>query len=260
MLQEKALSIFTRHRFLLEELVKRDFKKKYKRSILGVGWSLLSPLLMLLVMKIVFSNFFARSISHFAIYLFSGSLFFGWFSESSNSGMRALMGNAGIFTKVNVPKYLFLLATNVQTLLNFFLTFLVYLLFCGFDGIEFSWRFCLLAYPILTMMLFNAGVGLILSAFFVFFRDIDYLWSVFTLLLMYGSAIFYKIDGFSPALQLAFNCNPVYRHILYVRQIVLDGVVPPLETHLTLLGFAVAAFLAGSLIYKRYNTRFLYYV
>ena len=254
------LQLIRKHKFLFEELVKRDFKKKYKRTVLGMGWSLLSPLLMLLVMKLVFENFFGRTVNHYTTYLFSGLLVFNWFAQSSSSGMRSLFGNAAIFTRVNVPKYLFLFSVNVQVLLNFLLTLLVFFIFCVIDHVQFTWRFLCLAYPIVTLQLFCVGVGMILSALFVFFRDIDYLWTVALQLLMYGSAIFYSVDKLSPDVMVVFSVNPVYRHIAYFRQIVLAGSVPSLETHLTLLGFAVAAFFAGALMYKRYNTKFLYYV
>ena len=249
-----------RHRFLFEELVKRDFKKKYKRTILGMGWSMLMPLLTLLVMKLVFGQFFGRNMNHYTTYLFCGNLLFCWFSEATNHGMSSLYSNASIFTKVNVPKYLFLFAGSVQTLINFALTLLVFFVFCAFDHVEFTWKFVLLAYPVVTLMLFNVGMGLVLSALFIFFRDIDYLWRVFLQLLMYGSAIFYTIDRFPPEMQLAFACNPLYRHIAYFREVVLGGCVPSLETHLTLAGFALAALIAGMYMYKHYNTRFLYYV
>ena len=249
-----------RHRFLFEELVKRDFKKKYKRTILGMGWSMLMPLLTLLVMKLVFGQFFGRNMNHYTTYLFCGNLLFCWFSEATNHGMSSLYSNASIFTKVNVPKYLFLFAGSVQTLINFALTLLVFFVFCAFDHVEFTWKFVLLAYPVVTLMLFNVGMGLVLSALFIFFRDIDYLWRVFLQLFMYGSAIFYTIDRFPPGMQLAFACNPLYRHIAYFREVVLGGCVPSLETHLTLAGFALAALIAGMYMYKHYNTRFLYYV
>lgn len=247
-------------KFLFEELVKRDFKKKYKRTILGMGWSVLMPLLTLMVMKIVFENFFGRGMAHYTTYLFCGNLLFCWFSEATNAGMRSLYGNAAIFTKVNVPKYLFLFSGSVQTLINFALTLGVFFIFCAFDHVAFTWKFLLLAYPISMLLLFNVGIGLILSAFYVFFRDLDYLWGVFLQLLMYGSAIFYTVDKFPPKIQLVFALNPVYRHIAYFREVVLAGAVPSLETHLTLAGFALAAFLAGAFMYKHYNTRFLYYV
>lgn len=249
-----------RHQFLFEELVKRDFKKKYKRTVLGMGWSVLSPLLTLLVMKVVFEQFFGRNMQHYTTYLFCGNLLFCWFSAATNAGMRSLYANAAIFTKVNVPKYLFLFSGSIQTLINFALTLCVFFVFCALDHVTFSWRFVLLAYPVLTLLVFNMGLGLILSALYMFFRDLDYLWSVFLQLLMYGSAIFYTIDRMSPRMQLLFACNPIYRHIAYFREIVLAGSVPSLETHLTLAGFAVVALSVGAWMYRRYNTKFLYYV
>ena len=249
-----------KHKFLFEELVKRDFKRKYKGTVLGMGWSMLMPLLMLLVMKVVFENFFGRDIAHYTTYLFCGNLVYSWFAESTNLGMRSLVVNAGIFTKVDVPKYLFLLSGSVQTLINFGLTMVIFFLFCALDHIAFTWKFLLLAYPIVTLFLFNVGVGLILSALHVFFRDMDYIWRVFLQLLMYGSAIFYPVDRLSPRLQTVFAFNPVYRHIAYFREVVLDGAVPGWETHLTLLGVAALALLVGGWMYKRYNTKFLYYV
>lgn len=248
------------HQFLFEELVKRDFKKKYKRTILGMGWSMLFPLLMLFVMRVVFEQFFGRTMSHYTTYLFCGLVTFNWFAESTNGGMRSLFVNASIFTKVNVPKYLFLFSINIQVLLNFALTLLVFFVFCAIDRVPFTWRFLCLAYPISTMFLFNLGVGMILSALFIFFRDIEYFWSVALQLLMYGSAIFYTVDSFPLQMQLAFQMNPVYQHIAYIREIVLSGAIPSFETHLALAGLAIAAFLAGSLMYKHYNTEFLYYV
>ena len=249
-----------RHQFLFEELVKRDFKKKYKRTILGMGWSMLSPLLMLLIMKAIFATFFGRSMDHYTTYLFCGLLVFNWFSEATNHGMLSLYGNAAIFTKVNVPKYIFLFAGSVQTLINFALTLVVFLLFCALDHIDFTWRFLLLVYPVVTLLLLNVGVGLILSALYIFFRDIDYLWRVFLQLLMYGSAIFYTVDGFGPGMKLAFSLNPVYQYIAYFREVVIQGTVPSLAAHLTLAELALAALLSGFYMYKRYNTKFLYYV
>ena len=165
------------------------------------------------------------------------------------------------FTLVSlIISILFLFSINIQVLINFGLTLLVFFIFCAIDHVPFTWRFLCLVYPIATSLLFNLGIGMVLSAVFIFFRDIDYLWTVAMQLLMYGSAIFYMVDRFPPKVQLVFSLNPVYRHIAYIREIVLAGTIPSLETHLTLLGFAAAAFLAGSFMYKHYNTKFLYYV
>ena len=249
-----------RHQFLFEELVKRDFKKKYKRTVLGMAWSILSPLLLLLVMKLVFTQFFGRNMEHYTTYLFCGNLVFSYFSESTREGMASLMGNAKIFTKVNVPKYLFLFAKNMQTLINFGLTLTVFFVFCVLDGITFTWKFLLLLYPILMLLLFNIGVGLILSALFVFFRDIQYLWTVFTQLLMYMSAIFYTIDNYSYTVQCLFLLNPVYLFIRYFRKIVIDATIPTIWFHLLMLADVAVVVAVGCWMYKKYNHRFLYYV
>lgn len=248
------------YQFLFEELVKRDFKKKYKRTVLGMAWSVLSPLLTLLVMRLVFTQFFGRNTAHYTTYLFCGNLIFSYFNESTGQGMTSLMGNAGIFTKVNVPKYLFLFSKNVQTLINFGLTLCVFFVFCVLDNITFTWKLVCLLYPILCLVLFNIGVGLILSALFVFFRDIQYLWNVFTMLLMYMSAIFYTIDSYEPMVQNLFLLNPVYLFIRYFRKIVIEATIPTVWFHLLMLVDVVIVLAVGCWMYKKYNTKFLYYV
>lgn len=249
-----------RHRFLFEELVKRDFKKKYKRTVLGMVWSILSPLLQLAVMTLVFSQFFGRNTPHYMIYIFCGNLVFSYFRDATNGGMGTIIGNAGIFTKVNVPKYLFLLSRNIQALINFGLILVVFFLFVALDGLPFTWKYFCLLYPICGLILFNIGTGMILSAFFVFFRDIQYLYDVFTMLLMYMSAIFYTIDSYPQTTQDLFLLNPVYLFISYFRQIVIDGVIPPGWFHLLIAVWTVAILSLGCWMYKKYNTRFLYYV
>lgn len=249
-----------KYQFLFEELVKRDFKKKYKRTVLGMAWSILSPLLTLLVMRLVFTQFFGRNMPHYTIYLFCGNLVFSYFSDSTGQGMTSLMSNAGIFTKVNVPKYLFLLSKNVQTLINFGLTLCVFFVFCVLDRITFTWKLVCLIYPICCLVLFNIGVGLILSALFVFFQDIQYLWSVFTQLLMYMSAIFYTIDNYDYTVQCLFLLNPVYLFIRYFRKIVIEATIPTVSFHLLILTDVVIVLGIGCWMYKKYNTKFLYYL
>lgn len=249
-----------KHQFLFEELVKRDFKKKYKRTVLGMVWSVLSPLLTLFVMRLVFTQFFGRGMANYTTYLFCGNLIFSYFSESTSQGMMSLTGNASIFSKVNVPKYLFLFSKNVQTLINFGLTLIVFLVFCIFDNITFTWRFIMLFYPIALLVLFNVGVGLVLSALFVFFKDIQYLWSVFVQLLMYLSVIFYTIDGYSQTVQNIFLLNPLYLFIRYFRKIVIEATIPTPAFHLLMLADVAIVLGFGCWMYKKYNHRFLYYV
>lgn len=249
-----------KYQFLFEELVKRDFKKKYKGTALGMAWSILSPLLMLFVMRLVFTQFFGRGMEYYTTYLFCGNLIFNYFNESTSQGMTSLLGNSAIFTKVNIPKYLFLFSKNIQTLINFGLTLVVFFVFCVFDGITFTWKFVFLLYPIGCLVLFNVGMGLILSALFVFFRDIQYLWSIATQLLMYMSAIFYTIDHYSPMVQNMFLLNPIYLFIRYFRKIVIEATIPTVWFHLLILADVLIVLGIGCWMYKKYNTKFLYYV
>ncbi len=248
------------YQFLFEELVKRDFTKKYKRTALGMLWSLLGPLMTLGVMALVFTQFFGRTMEHYIIYLFCGNLLFNYFRDSTTSGMTALYDNAGIFSKVNVPKYMFLLSKNVSTLINFGINLIVLVLFCFIDGITFSWKIILLLYPIGCLVIFNLGMGLILSALYMIFRDFKYLYDIFSMLLMYVSAIFYSVEAYPENIQVLFNLNPVYVYISYFRQIIIECRIPSLELHVLGAGYAIIVLITGALIYKKNNYKFLYYI
>ena len=249
-----------KHSFLFKMLVKRDFTRKYKRTVLGMAWSVLSPLMNLLIMWLVFSHFFGSNVDHYVIYLFTGQMIFSYFSDATGMGMSALLNNAAIFTRVNVPKYLFLFSQNVSSLINFGLTLLIYFAFVAVEGIAFTWRFLLLLYPLGCLVLFNTGLGLVLSALQVFFRDMQYLWSIATQLLMWLSAIFYSIDSYPPAVRTLFLFNPVYLYIRYFRKIVLETAIPSAAFHAAAGAYALLFFALGCHIYRKYNQEFLYYV
>ncbi len=249
-----------KYQFLFEELVKRDFAKKYKRTVLGMAWSVLSPLMNLLIMWLVFSHLFGNNVNHFVIYLFAGQLVFSYFSDATNMGMSSLLNNAGIYTKVNVPKYLFLFSQNISSLINFGLTLVIFFFFVALERLPFTWKFLLLLYPVLCLIVFNTGVSLILSALQVFFRDIQYLWGIATQLIMWLSAIFYSIESFPQLGQNLFLLNPIYLYIRYFRKIVIDGVIPSPAFHVLAAVYAAAALALGARMYKKYNQEFLYYV
>ena len=248
------------YRFLFTELVKRDFKKKYKRTALGMLWSILSPLLNVLVLLMVFKNFFGRTEPHFIIYIFSGTLVMSFYTECTQGCMRALMANAAIFTKINVPKALFLLSKSVQSFINFGLTLAVYFVFCVCDHITFGVHCFAVLYPICMLLVFSIGVGMVLSALFVFFRDIEYLYGIFLLLLNYISAIFYPVSIIPEEFRNLFYLNPVYVFIYYFRVVMIDCAIPPLWLHLLLAAYSILAIVFGCMVYKRFNHEFLYYV
>lgn len=253
------IKAWEKYQFLFTELVKRDFKNQYRGAVLGVAWSVLSPLLTLLVMRLVFTHFFGYSIEHYTTFLFCGTLLFSFFSDSTSQGMGTLRNNTGIYSRVNMPKYIFLLSKNTQILCNFSLTMLVFLIFCLLDGVPITVRFLLLLYPILCMMVFNTGLGLFLAVMLIRFRDVQYLWNVVIRLLMYLSAVFYNVSSYPPLAQRLFLLNPVYCFIHYFRQIVLDGEVPPIWFHLLILAYTLAAVALGCAMYRKYKNTYLNY-
>ena len=255
----KLIKLYQQYQFVFIELVKRDFKKKYKRSFLGVLWSMLAPLFTLLVLNFVFGHFFGRTQEYYTIYLFSGWLIFQYYNEANNGAMNSLMANSSIFSKVKVPKYLFLFSRVASSSINFFLTLVIYFIFVLAYGLPITWKFITLLFPIACMFLLILGIGLILSALFVFFRDIQYLYGVFTTALMYATPIFYTTDIMGDKAWI-FYLNPLYYYVTYFRSVVIDGVIPSLAYHGVMLGVSLLLFAIGCWMYKKYNYKFLYYV
>ena len=254
------LNRIKKNKFLFEELVSRDFKQKYKRTFLGMFWSILSPLLNLAIISLFMSRFFARDIPHYTIYLFCGTLIMSYFRESTIGGMNSLMANRSIITKINIPKYMFLLSKNVSSLINFLLNLSVFFIFCILDKIVFKIHFFSLIIPVLFLVIFNIGVGLVLSALFVFFRDISYIYDVFLILMNYASATFYKIDSFPKNIQRLFLCNPIYVYTHYFRVVVIDGNIPSIKFNFLCAFYALVSLSVGSWFYKKFNHQFIYYM
>lgn len=253
------IKLYKQHKFVFTELVKRDFKKKYKRSVLGMLWSMIAPLFTLLVMNFVFMHIWGRTQEYYMIYLFSGWLVFQYYNEATNGAMNSLMANAGIFSKVKVPKYMFLFSRVASSSINFFLVLIVYLIFVVAYGLPITWKFITLIYPIFCLFLLILGVGLILSALFVFFRDIQYLYGIFTTALMYFTPIFYTVDMMGDKAML-FYINPLYLYVTYFRDVVIYGTIPSLGFHVYTLVYSLIFFVIGCWMYKKYNYKFLYYV
>lgn len=257
---KSIIAKINKNSFLFQELVKRDFKHKYKKTVLGVFWSLISPLLTLLVMAMVFSTVYGRDTPHFIIYLFAGSLNYTFYRQATSDGMVSLVHNASIILKIKASKYLFLLSKNVSSFINYLITLIIFFVFVAFDGIPFTWKFFMLIVPIICLLLFNIGTGMILSALYVFFRDMSYLYGVFTLLVMYLSAIFYNINVFPAEIQRLFLLNPVYVYINYFREVVIFNNIPSLLYNGLCLLYPILTLLLGSKIYIKYNDKFVFYL
>ncbi|MGN0611666.1 MAG: ABC transporter permease [Ruminiclostridium sp.] len=247
------------NRFLFEELTKRDFKKKYKRAALGILWSVISPFLTFLIQFFVFGYIFKRLDSGFVVYVLSGTLMFTFFNNATTAGMFSMYSNGAILSKVKVPKSLFVLSSNSAAIFNFMLTLVVYFGFMIACGVSFGPHLLLMIFPIFCMIIFNIGVSYILSALFVFFKDIQYLYQIFTTLLSYISAIFYEIKAFPENLHILFYMNPIYQYISYMRELVMQSSVPSFAHHIVCLAFSFGMLGIGLLVHKKTEQKFVYY-
>ncbi|MDL2232650.1 ABC transporter permease [Ruminococcaceae bacterium OttesenSCG-928-L11] len=230
---------------LLWQLVKRDFITRYKRSVLGVLWSLLSPLLTMLVMTLVFSHLFRGDIPYFPVYLLGGQIIFGFFTEATNSAMGSVIGGASMIKKVYVPKYIFPVSKVLSSLVNLCFSFLAFLLVFVFTGAPWNWTFLLFPIPMLYTFVFSLGVGMFLSSVVVFFRDITYIYGIFLTALTYFTPLFYPVTILPDGVRQAMGFNPLYHFVDYFRSVTLYGTVPGLWENIVCVSFALCALFVG---------------
>lgn len=252
-----AIDALRRYRFLLRQLVERDFKTKYKRSVLGVLWSFLNPLLTMTVQYIVFSTLFRNDIQNFPAYLLIGVVFFNFFSESCGMGLLAIVNNAPLITKVYLPKYIFPAARVLSSFVNFALALAPLFAVLLLTGQRITKAFLLLPFSLVCVLVFCLGMSLLLSALMVFFRDVQFLWNVVSLLWMYATPIFYPETIIPAPFQTLFKLNPLYHFIRFTRIILLDGVSPEPRAYLFCILAAVVPLLLGLALFRKTQDRFV---
>lgn len=208
---------------LLIELLKRDIKVKYRKSVLGVLWSVLNPLFMMIILSVVFSTLFKNNVENYPTYIFSGQLIYNFFSEATTSSMSAIVDNASLIKKIYVPKYLFVLARICSSMINLMATLSA--LFCVMLvlRVDLSYRLCEGIAALILLTLFSTGVGLILSAIAVKFRDMMHLYSVFLTALMYLCPIIYTMSFLPGRVQKIVMLNPLTHFLIIFRECVLYG-------------------------------------
>ena len=234
-------------RHLMFLMVKRDFVTRYRRSVLGVVWSLLNPILTMLVLTMVFSQIFRFEIPgvSFAVYLLSGQLIFGFFSESTNGAMGSVLAGAGTIKKVYVPKYIFPTTRVFSSMVNLGFSFLAFLVVFIVTGTTFHPTIFLIPIPILYLLVFSVGVGMFLSAVAVFFRDVTYIYGVFLTLLNFLTPIFWPVSILPPRVYHLIHLNPMFHYVEYFRALALYGTIPGLWHNIICIGFALAALFLG---------------
>lgn len=256
-----AVSILLiRYKFLIKQLVIRDFKTKYKRSMLGVAWSFLNPLLTMAVQYVIFSTLFRSDIPNFPVYLLTGTVFFSFFSESVSEGMVSITGNASLIKKVYVSKYIYPCSRVLSSLVNFVLAFAPLLIVMLLTGAPFRPSLFLLFFDILCYLSFITGMVLIMSTSMVFFQDTQFLWGIFSMLWMYMTPLFYP-ETIIPQRYLPFyRLNPLYQFITFARTCILDGISPQPSAYLGCLLPGLLFLISGILIFRKNQDQFIMHI
>lgn len=252
---------FLRYKYLLFELIKKNIKLKYRRSYLGIVWTLLEPLLTMLVLTLVFGTFFGKNDPQYPVYILCGRLLYSFFSSGSKAGLKAISSNASMIKKVYVPKYIYV----ISAVLSNFVTFLISLIVLVGVGAVLKVKvtpYMLQAFvPLIILFVLSLGCGMILATLNVFFRDIEYIWSVATMLIMYASAIFYQPDRIlNTGNGWVFDINPVYMCISNFRDAVLYGQQMNMTYCLHSSIIAVVLLVVGSIMFVRKQDKFILYV
>ena len=253
---------FLKYTPLLRELVSRDLKVKYRRSFLGYVWSLLNPLLMMTVMAIVFSFMFKSSIEYFHMYLITGNILFQFFNESTTTAMTGIIGNGSLIRKVYIPKYIFPMSRVMSSFTNLLFSMAAIVVVMLVSRVPLHWTLLLFWVPLLLLLLFCIGIGMLLSALATFFQDIVHMYGVFTLALTYLTPIFYPVDAdFLP--QYAMNiirCNPLYYYITFFRDVTMYGRLPAAYVLVGSVLFSAAALVVGFGVFRKLQKNFVLYV
>lgn len=249
-----------KYRFLIHELVIRDIKKKYRRSVLGVLWSILNPLLMMTVTAMVFSTLFRFDIKNYPLYLLVGQILFTFYSESTSFAMSSIIDNSGLIRKIYIPKYLFPLSRVVSSGVNLLFTLPALLIIILATGQPLSWRMLTFVIPLALFFIFCLGMGLILTTMAVYFRDMFHLYGVLLNLLSYATPIFYPESIVPVKFSFLLKLNPLYYFFKAVRQALYENMLPDLHLLMYCGILAACAILLGTLVFRKFQNHFILYI
>ena len=242
---------------LLKELVSRDIKTKYRRSILGVFWTLLNPLLMMIVLSVVFSHLFRFQVENFPVYLLCGQVIFNFYNDATTSSMSSILANASLIRKMYIPKYLFTISKILSSVINIMASFCALIIVMVFMRIELHLTILLSIIPIALLIVLSTGVGLIIAAYTVKFRDILHLYSVFTTVLMYLTPVIYPMTILPEGglVRKIVRINPLTNILEMFRDVVMYNTFPDWKICLAAFLPSVLLFFLGIVVfYKRQDS------
>ena len=242
--------IFNERKFLLKQLVKRDLTSKYKESVLGVIWSFIKPLCIMLIFTAIFSVLFRFQIKNFPVYFLTGRIIYEFFIAATSGAMSSIRRNAGILKKIYVPRYMFAVGTISYEFINFLISFIILFAVMLITGAQFHISILFSIIPMILLIIMIVGVGLILAVFNTYFADVSHIYSIFTLLLMYASALFYPMEIVPADIQIIFTLNPLYTAISCFRDCIMYGIFPDISSLLYLAIFSIMVFAVGFLLFR----------
>lgn len=254
------ITTFKKYKGLIGYLAKNQVSLRYRKSYLGMLWSLLNPLLTMLVLTMIFSTIFKNQIENFPIYLMCGKLIFDFNSECTNTALNSVVSNSSLIKKIYVPKYVFPLSSSVASLVNLLFSMLALIIVMLFTRTPFNAAMLMFWLPLAYVFMFSTGLGLILASLNVFFRDIKHLYKVFITLWMYMTPLFYPVEAMKDSVKNIIYCNPLYHYIAMFRGMFLQGTLPTFRDNLLCLGIGAAALFIGAFTMKKTQDRFILYI
>ena len=257
---KKYLDNLRQYQFLLSELVKKGIKLKYRRSYLGILWSMLEPLLSMVVLTIVFGTLYGNTDKTFPVYILSGRLLYSFYSSATKAALKSIRSNAAMIKKVYVPKYLYPLSTVIYNYIIFLISLVVLAIVGVILGVKPTIYLLQAPVALLIILILSYGSGMFLATIGVFFRDMEYLWSVALMIIMYTCAIFYYPSrllksGFAWILKF----NPLYCTISIFRS-AMFGEMMNIHYFVYALGFSLVTILVGMICFKKKQDEFILYI
>ena len=257
----RQIENFLKYRFLLQELVARDIKLKYRRSVLGILWSMLNPMLTMAVIAVAFSQLFRFDVPNYHIYVLTGLVVFNFHSEATSTAMGAVLANSALIKKVYIPKYILVFSKPISSMVNLLFSIVAVFIIVLFSDAKFDPINLLVPLPMLYLFIFTTGLGLVLSVYTVFYRDLAHLYMVGLTAWFYLTPIIYPIEIVPERyLFIVKTYNPLYYILLCFREIIFYSRLPELQLHLTCIGLALGALATGILVFYRNQDRFIMHI
>ena len=246
------------YRDLITQFISRAIKTRYKRSILGVVWTMLNPLLTMVVLTLIFSQLFRFSVENYPVYVLSGLVMWSFFSTSTTSAMSEMLFSGSLLGRIYVPKSVFSVSAVGTGLVNLLLSLIPLFLIALFMHVKITAAILVMPLAILILAIFTLGIGLLLSTAVVYFADMVPVYEVLLVIWMYSTPIIYPINIVPERLLWLIKLNPMYYMITIFRDPLYLGIVPPLEFWAIASVLALAALISGALIFTSKSHEYAY--